>query len=1157
MKIINFIKKLFFGAIRWCIRIANIIGIIIFIFLSILLYFIIFEVPIKFLNKYVEQSVFNNLFKVEKVYLKWDYNIKKPVFILKNISYNNHQDMSLGFNSLGVAFDVRKLLYNHHFYPIYINASGFEVSGIRYKDNTFSFDLDKGKNNDIERLINTFNNPKDKYTKSEVKASKKESSILNSITFANLQKYGLLNFFEQHVTKYNYLELLENIDLDSSTVKLKDEVKSQDFILHINNIHINYDKSHRKMLVTTNAYLKNKKSNQNIYVNGNIDINNDNAYFNYNINNVPPNLILLYSELNNKEKVRTAGISISTSMEGRYSFKEGIKSISASINTSEGEVFVENVLSDKVKINSIKSKVRYKSSNNTIIISNFEVNLANNSFIKLTGLKGGAIPIRKAVFDSNIDIKNNFYNFYNIKVNILNYLVTGDVNYKQGDIKFQLINNNKVTASSLKYIWPDQLLPETKKWIVNNVKRGNLQKIYITGDASINTNNAKLNNVNGNALISNAEVNYVDGMPTAFVSNATLSFDNKHLKIAYNNGKAGTISSNYGEVGLYNEFPNKKTFSPVIKVDLSAQSNVKEVLLFINNKPLNLIDKVSFLKNTKIEGNVAGKVYLEYSFFKHKVQNLDIEILGHDIDFFKIFNNQDLNKADLKLNIKDNGLSIYGTGDYYNIPINLYLNGYWNSKLPYTTSLNIDGKDVSIEKLNKLRLLPNLIKNNLSGITDLSVNMQQLKNSNKQLFNINLDLTNTKVDNILFTGYSKPVKKPLNAVVNFTLEANKLTEIQKLYMYNNEASVQMKLKFSDPNTTNIVIDSFMLKDKADVTGNINISKNTFNINLSGKYLNFKELLDVYEKNKANYKKVIYVEELNNNSLSNKVNNSDIKNQNNKSYNIKLDVKKVESNNVVMNDFYLNFGMSKKDIKNLVFSGDFDKYNGITLVYDKNTKQIAYNVSNLGNTLTFLNVSTNIKRGNLNGNIFLTKDNNDNAFSDGRILLKSFSVGIIPFSSATVAFTGKNLDFNIINFIIKGNVLGGSMSGNYTFDNNNLLLTGYLTPIWSTSQILVKIPLLGDFLRSNFAQSILSFGVSKNNKDKANRGAVNIPFSIYGPLNKLQYGVTKLVQTEEINKKITSNESNITSKSTSNYQELLNPFYNQDNTENIFSNNKLD
>lgn len=1109
MKIINLIKKLFFCAFRWILKIANILGIFIFIFLSILLYFIIFEVPIKFLNKYVERSVFNNFFTVEEVYLKWDYNIKKPVFILKNINYNN-KDMSLGFNLLGVAFDIRKLLYNHQFYPIYINASGFEVSGVRYKDNNFSFDLDKGKNNDIERLINKVNTPESNDNQTEDNdLSLKRKNILNNETYLSIKKYGLLDFFEQHITKYVYLQLLKDIDFDSSKLKLRDEIKDEDFIININNVHINYDSSNKKILVTAKANLINKKNKQNTTFSGNIDIDNNNANFTYNINNIPPSIMLMYSNINNNQKIRTAGLNINTSIVGVYNFKKGLRSLDANINTSEGEIFIEDVLSDKVKINSVKTNLIYKTNNNSIDISNFEVNLNKNSNIKLYSLKGSIVPITKVSFDGNINVNNNFYNFNNIKVYLLHYLITGDASYKKGDIKFQLINNNNINTLEFKSLWPNQLLPDVKKWIVKNVKRGSLSKIYITGNASVGKINS-LKSINGNALISNAEINYVDGMPHAVVSKGTLSFDKNHLQMSYNNGKSGAIFSNYGEVGVYNEFPNKKTFSPVIKVDVNAKSNVNETLLFINNKPLNLVDKVSFLQKTPINGSIAGKVYLEYSFFNNKVQNLKIDLVGHNVNFVKVFKDQDLTKADMKLNIKDGGLSLYGTGNYYEIPLNLYLIGYWDNKKPYNINLNIEGKAVSIEKLNELNILPNLIKNNLTGSTDLNVNMKELRNSNKQLFNINVDLNNTKVDNIVFTGYSKPVNSALKAMVNFTLDKNKLTEIQKLYVYNNDNSVQMKLKFID-NNINIVIDSLQLKNKVDIKGNIDIFRDKANINLFGNYLNFEEILKVYEQNKNNYKNIINKDDANSNNKTNNLDNNSSTNkvtsENQKIYNIKLNIKKSESNNIRINNFYFNFGMQKKDLTDLVFSGDFDKNNGITLVYDKNTKEISYNISNLGKTLKFFKVSSNIHNGNLKGDIFLTKDKNNNTFSDGNLLLKSFSAGIVPFSSANINFTGKNLDFNIMTFVLKGNALGGSLSGNYTFNNNYLLLTGYLTPIWSTSQLLVKIPLIGDFLKSNFAQSILSFGVSKNNKDIANRGAFNVPFSIYGQLNNLKYGTT--------------------------------------------------
>ncbi|MGV3278487.1 DUF3971 domain-containing protein [Rickettsiales bacterium LUAb2] len=1122
-------RSIFSKISKIIIRLLNWIGILLTVILGIVLYIIIFEVPISFLNTYIEKNIFHNIVTIKKVYLRWDYSIKKPVIMIGGIDYNSKENnVAFSFDHLGVSFDLKELILHHQFYPIYINLDGFRLSGVRKKDDTYSFNIDQNKDKALKEIFNNINTPNNETNSvSNIKTLEEDKkSSTNNANDANfdmntVMKKGIYQSFIDYRKQYSSLRLLKEVDFDDSWIDFNDEIKSEQYAVNFKKIKLTYDDKQNKLLVYTDISVNNKSLNKNIDISGSlINDASSNLFFNYSLEGIPPQLLLKYlSSYNLLDKTQIAGLEGNINISGRYKFKEGLKSAQAELDTNSGEVFTKGIVGDKVLVKSISTQVIYNQETGVVSVPKFDIQFDKNNKLAILAIKSN-LYIREINLQAKLNVNSKIYNFNNIVLDNDGTILNGNINYSNDNLDFKFNSTDNIDVSRMRRLWPSNLAIIARNWTIEHVTTGIVNNVNVKGLINFANNNVNIKDISGSAVVNNATVRYVDGMPVVTTSKVNLTFDKGGLDINYIDGKTGSLITKQGEVKIFNENPNGDEYQSAILVNSNVEGSISDALQFINSKPLYLSDKAK-LNIKDFSGNVAGNVKLEYSFTKSKVQNMNIELVSHGFGLAKAFKNNDVSNGDINLKIDDNHLTAYGNASYFNTPISLFIDIPWQDEIPYAVKIDADIKNIPLEKVKQLDLLPNFLNSSLFGSSDISLEIQNLRNSKQTNIQGNLDLINTELKNLPMLNYTKKAGVPLKALFNLSLVDNKLTTINQLNLSSSDLSAQLKLNFNNDGSTNVLINKFNINKKANIKGYLFLSDYEFNINLSGDYLDFGWVIDaIHDKSKVedNDNNVASVSDddkvaktkVDTNNIVVKNNKTDAKSKNSdpssvlkKNYIIKLNIKKAVNKDIVIKNLFLNLDLYDKYLNSLVMSGDLRNNKDVTIVYDKSHNQIALNIGNVEDILKFLNITNKIKAGSVVGRFDFKQDDKHNVATEGTLMFQKFSVGLVPFSSAKVSFVGNNYNFNIISLNLTGNVIGGDLSGKYLGEENYVELSGYVVPIWSTNYLVLQIPILGDILKSSLLNSedVDAYN-SKNNKK--NKGFLNIPFKTYGDITNIKY-----------------------------------------------------
>lgn len=1105
---INF-KKVTIIFYKLALRILSIAGLLVTLLLGAVLYFIIFQVPINYFNNYIESKIFYNLVTIKNIYVKWDYELRTPVLVLEDINYNNN--VAFHLKQAGISFSLKKLIFQHQFLPTYVHLDGFNLYIKRTTKNNFLFNVINLPNKSIDDFINYNKIPN--ISKNAIKKDNLPNGYLSSlgaVSVDDLLKHGAYGVFEEFRHKYKILDYINTIKLTNSLVEFQDEINKQNFKLYIQDLKTDYNKKKNNILTSLNA--KVMSSNLKlppVFFNLTLSTNRKKQlFFNYNIDNIPPQQLITYikqiKNLNIFKKVQTAGLFVDVDAQGLYEFSKGLKSLNTKVNLSKGELFIKGYLKHKILVNKLTVNSDYNGDSHVLNISSLNLSLQKGGKV-VPSFVNSNININQLNLSSSINLDNNHWKVnkanVNLSNNIIDFKASGD---GKQNINLTVKSDNKINFKNLNEIWPKALAPKVRGWILKNVYKGSIEDFKVSTDM-IYDKKVTLKSVNGDANIQNLQIRYVKGMPYAIVPKVHLSFNKSGLKISYLSGVTGNVESKTGEV----DFTYLDDNSPALTFNMQAEGKLVKVLNFINNKPLELLNKAK-LSSDRFDGTVAGNVKFIYNFKVKKIQNLLIQLVAHNFEFKNAFKDKNISNADINLKVDDEHLLAYGKGDFANINTDLFLDVSWLPSTPYLVKVGANSKNIPIATLKELDVIPQALKDKLFGDANLSLEINILKNSKNKDVKASLDLRNSELKNLPIINYSKSVGKPLKANINLTLANDKVLRIDRLNILANDLNTKLKFNFNKDGSTNVLINSFNLMNKADISGYLFLADKDIKANISGQFLDVGWFLNNLNnnKNKDNNKnkKEKSDENILNDGMLTKIYDKEDQNSSNsmlsKNYDIVVKVKKAVSNNVHINNLYFNLELFDKRLNSLVTSATFSDNKNITIVYDKGKNKIAFNLAHIDKIMQFLNLKSKFKDGSVVGMINFQQDDANNVLTSGNIKLKSFSLGVIPFNSATLSFMGNNNSFNILNLNLKGNVVGGNLRGNFDIYSKMLNLYGFISPIWSASSLLLKIPVLGDFLSSNFAQSLLSYTVNKNNTK--NRGIVNIGFKAYGKINNLKY-----------------------------------------------------
>lgn len=101
-----------------------------------------------------------------------------------------------------------------------------------------------------------------------------------------------------------------------------------------------------------------------------------------------------------------------------------------------------------------------------------------------------------------------------------------------------------------------------------------------------------------------------------------------------------------------------------------------------------------------------------------------------------------------------------------------------------------------------------------------------------------------------------------------------------------------------------------------------------------------------------------------------------------------------------------------------------------------------------------------------------RDNRSNLNPDGSVVRARGETGSASFDTLDISFSRDGDLMTISRGALRGNALGGTVSGTVDLDQQTLNLTGTFVPIYAINNFFAKIPLLGFALGGNSGEGLI-------------------------------------------------------------------------------------
>lgn len=673
------------------------------------------------------------------------------------------------------------------------------------------------------------------------------------------------------------------------------------------------------------------------------------------------------------------------------------------------------------------------------------------------------------------------------------------LDYKNGlDYDLEALINN-LTLKTLLKLWPKIAASGARDWVEENMTSASFDtsKFKIAGHIDKEPRHISLE-----APITNAAFSFLKPMTPANQVTGKLLIEDKKFTAKVSSGKIGDLNVKSAEFII----PDMLADIPMGYVKANINGKLKDILLTIDQKPLNLMQKGGF-GYQQSTGYFSGNLAMDLPLLKNtKLSDINIDtqvnvkdgslkVGGKPIPLEKI-------NADLSLtasNAKGSGsVWVYGVKSKFDWKEN------FNLKSPVTTDLKLKTyiNDTQIQNLvAKFSSEPLKIRDYAKGSAYMASHIQLQQSTVKKL-NVNANLKK------MAFGTSQDIwHLPKDSKKTLTINAAQKGSdfnIQKLVVNNPDLHISLAdLSLGKNGLKNLKINHLSFKDIIQkLHGHYHIADGRHMLKASAQKISVPALIEA-QPDKEAVKSKLYQKktEYPNMMLSLKSNTL-----------LLTEDKKISKANILI-------ARHIQDPHQLTIDLDAPGFDILTAKIHEtgsNARNILIKTKNAGKLLSHTKVFDRFENGSLDVNITQQNDITKGTIiiKEGRILkapwiAKLLSVASLEGILDRLNNRGLSIDRIKVNFhkqngvvsiddgLMNGSAIGLSFQGKYTMDNETVDIFGTVIPFYGLNSILSEIPIIGAITSSREGEGIM--GLSYKIQGPAENTEISVnPLSILSP-----------------------------------------------------------
>ena len=376
-------------------------------------------------------------------------------------------------------------------------------------------------------------------------------------------------------------------------------------------------------------------------------------------------------------------------------------------------------------------------------------------------------------------ISNSAVKISDAKIQLPEGNITADVNYDDGKYSVDMELTDYKMHDLYKH-WPISLGKETRKWVTEHIKTGDVEKATLSLS---NLENEK--KLDAEIHFENAILDYYSPLPPVKNAKGIAKFDNKSMNIAVSQGEMLTQTKGTTASVIIADFEK-----PIVDVRVNIDSTFKDLWEYFSYKPFEYNKKLAM---NVIGGNAKGTLHLSIPVdekveidFQANAKFTDADL---DIGELKITNAKgdftaNNEKLSINADISDTKINIYGLKKQRGESGTINFDLIPNSEQKYIKNLDVRWKNTSVK--GDISLKNNTIK---------SAKLSHIK-FGKNDFKLNFD-----GDNLNITGNSLDILPFLDAV-------NFISEKQNKTVFHIKAKLKKLFVLGEEGLKNIVAEMF-------------------------------------------------------------------------------------------------------------------------------------------------------------------------------------------------------------------------------------------------------------------------------------------------------------------------------------------------------------
>lgn len=333
---------------------------------------------------------------------------------------------------------------------------------------------------------------------------------------------------------------------------------------------------------------------------------------------------------------------------------------SCAIDVGKGELDLS--LANLLPLPVSSGNLSFKLSKDKVELKNLSL-LSDEMLVNLTG---------KLAFPANSPLHLN---------NLLGEQKTLELNGKVEDL---FLNH-------LAALWPQDLSPEARSWITENLREGTLTQATFSLKGHGEAKGFVVDDMKGTMVGENAEVTYLQGLPPAKNVKANASFDNKGFDIKLVSGNIEHVALTEGRIVISNLDTNNEALS----LNVAATAPLSDVLKVINHKPLEYASYAG-INPKKAKGEGKFTLHMDFPLLSDlQFKDINIALKGSfkKIDLERKITEEltaKLTQGDLAIHLTQDQMIIKGKGILNQLPSQLTYTQFFKGKSPQEIKIEVE-----------------------------------------------------------------------------------------------------------------------------------------------------------------------------------------------------------------------------------------------------------------------------------------------------------------------------------------------------------------------------------------------------------------------------------------------------------------------------------